>query len=223
MLSLARLSPPCVLTYTCDTRAPGAKAVYNFSATYRVAVDDYFLRFLATECVVVDIIQVPRRHARWRCCHAVAPRSFTGGAAPGACVCVCVQTQHASHSPLARAVVPLRRLLGVHGRLRSEHTPLRSRSVAAWQLSAMRVSPFITAVVVSWSPEMARRWARSGWRFVSLCRCPNCGMFSCKTIQRKRSALATTLLRRLAARADARPAGVARRFAWMRWPSRTPT
>ncbi len=72
--------------------------MYNFSATYRVAVDDYFLRFLATECVVVDIIQVPRRHARWRCCHAVAPRSFTGGAAPGVRVCRCLCADAARES-----------------------------------------------------------------------------------------------------------------------------
>lgn len=44
-----------VLWTFCD---PGADASYNFSATYKVTCDAFFLKHLAQESVVIDVIQV---------------------------------------------------------------------------------------------------------------------------------------------------------------------
>ena len=112
----------------------GPNACYNFAATYKVTVDSYFLRHLATESVVVDVLQASHTAGCWSNVHLcrrvpVGPRDETCGHTWHSVVYGSRQTRHADQSALGRAVIPLRKLLGYHGRMKAENVPIRSRCV----------------------------------------------------------------------------------------------
>ena len=46
----------------------GGRAAYNFSATYKVSSDAFFLRHLAEESIVIDIVQASSNRFINSCC-----------------------------------------------------------------------------------------------------------------------------------------------------------